>query len=89
MDACEACDMILRRWLQRRREARARVERDATDLLTFLGHFGYPEGRSRARACRKKGDRTGGRHWGRVAVEIARRTGVRIGEKVADRYAAP
>ncbi len=65
------------------REARERVERDARDLLTWMGDPAYYEARERARACRAKGDRAGDRHWGKVAVEIARRTGHVIGEAAA------
>lgn len=79
--------MFFRQWLQHRREVRARVQRDADDLLTFLGDAGYPEARDRARGCRAKHDRAGNRHWTRVAVEIAWRTGIEVGETVADRYA--
>ena len=80
---------MLRRFLQARREARDRVQRDAKDLLTFMGEPAYFEARERARSARKKADRTEDRHWGRVAVEIARRTDHRIGEKAADRYERP
>jgi len=78
---------MLRRWLQARHDRREHVSRDARDLLTFLGDGAYGEARTRAREHRAKGDSKGDRHWGKVAVEIARSTGYVIGEKVADCYA--
>ena len=77
---------MLHRLLQPCEEARDRVLKDAGDLLTFMGDPAYYEARERARSARAKGDTADDRHWGRVAVEIARRTGHRIGEKVVDRY---
>ena len=76
------------RFLAYQRERRARVEQDTADLLTFLGDHAYYEARTRARTCRGKRDRAGDRHWSRVAVEVAKREGRVIGEKVADRYEA-
>ena len=78
---------MLRRWLQARYHRHERVRRDAHDLLTFMGGGAYAEARTRAREHRAKRDGKGDRHWGRVAVEIARSTGYVIGEKAADRYA--
>lgn len=52
----------------------------------FLGDMAYDEARTRARACRHRDDREGDRHWSKVAVEIAKRTGREIGVKAADRY---
>ena len=78
--------MPLLSFLGVRRERRARLDRDASDLLTFLGDLAYSEARERARSCRGKSDRAGDRHWSRVAVEIARRTQYEIGETAADRY---
>ena len=62
-------------FLAARRERRARIDKDASDLLTFLGDMAYPEARNRARECRAKRDGAGDRHWSKVAVEITRRTG--------------
>lgn len=78
---------MLRRWLKARHDRRERVLRDARDLLTFMGDGAYGEAHTRAREHRAKGDYAGDRHWGRVAVEIARSTGYVIGETAADRYA--
>lgn len=72
--------------LDRWREQRERVEREATLLITFLGDMAYTAARDRARACRVNADGEGERLWSRVAVAIARRTGHEIGVKVADRY---
>lgn len=76
------------RFLEKRRERRRAIEREAGHLLTFLGDMAYGEARSRARACRGKHDRDVDRFWSKVAVEIARRTGREIGVKVTDRYEA-
>ena len=46
----------------------------------------YHEARTRARAYRHCDDGGGDRHWSKVAVEIAKRTGREIGVKAADRY---
>lgn len=79
--------MKLLRLLLRWRSARnAAVEREAVQLMTFLGEGAYIEARTRARACRTKGDREGDRLWSQVAVTIAKRTGYQIGLKAADRY---
>lgn len=77
---------MLRRLLQARRDAWDRVLKNANDLLTFMGGPAHYEAREQARSARAYGDAANDRHWGRVAVEIARRTGRRIGEKVVDRY---
>ncbi|CAA9360675.1 MAG: hypothetical protein AVDCRST_MAG90-2996 [uncultured Microvirga sp.] len=73
------------RFLQQRRERRRAVDREAGQLLTFLGDMAYDEARSRARACRGKDDRDGAGFWSKVAVEIANRTDREIGVKVVDR----
>jgi hypothetical protein len=79
---------MLRRFLVARRERQARIDRDATDLLAFLGDMAYGEARTRARTARTNRDAAGDKHWSGVAVEIAKRTGYVIGEKVTDRYEA-
>lgn len=76
----------LRKLVDNRRSRRARIERETTLLITFLGEMAYNEARYRARACRTRADRDGERLWSRVAVTIARRTGYEIGVKAADRY---
>lgn len=86
-EVCDHIDMSLRCWLSRWRGARDRVQKDATDLTIWLGEgAAYREARTRAREHRARHDGAGARHWSRVAVEIARRTGYVIGETVADRY---
>lgn len=54
--------------------------------MTFLGDMACDEARTRARACRGRDDRRDDRHWSKVAVEVAKRTGREIGVKAADRY---
>lgn len=78
--------MGLLQLLSCRRSAGEAIEREATQLIMFLGDMAYDEARSRARACRDKGDRSGARLWSQVAVTIAKRTGYEIGLKAADRY---
>lgn len=78
---------MARPWfLARWRERRERVEREAANLLMFLGDIAYDEARGRARTCRSKRDGEGNRFWSRVAVAIAKRAGREIGVKAADRY---
>lgn len=74
------------RFLLEWRSRREAIARGAAELMTFLGDMAYDEARTRARACRRRDDRRGDRHWSKVAVEIAKRTGREIGVKVADRY---
>lgn len=78
----------LRGTIGRRAAQRAEIERQADELMLFLGDMAYAEARERARACRARGDRPGDRHWGQAAVLIAKRTGHEIGVKAADRYGA-
>lgn len=78
--------MNLVRFLLEWRSRREAIARGASELMTFLGDMAYDEARGRARACRHRDDRRGDRHWSKVAVEIAKRTGREIGVKAADRY---
>ena len=78
--------MNLMRFLLEWRPRREAIVRAAAELMTFLGDMAYDEARGRARTCRIRDDRRGDRHWSKVAVEIAKRTGREIGVKVADRY---
>lgn len=78
--------MNLVRFLVEWRLRREAIARAAAELITFLGDMAYDEARSRARACRHRDDRQGDRHWSKVAVEIAKRTGREVGVKAADRY---
>ena len=68
------------RFLVEWRSRREAIARGAAELMTFLTP------RTRARACRHCDDGGGDRHWSKVAVEIAKRTGREIGVKAADRY---
>jgi hypothetical protein len=69
-----------------RRAARAWIRHDAEVLLVGHGEQAYPEARERARRGRERLDRSDARHWTKVAVEIARRTGREVGVSTADRY---
>ena len=78
--------MGLLRFLVEWRSRREAIARGAAELMTFLGDMAYDEARTRARTCRHRDDQRGDRHWSKVAVEIAKRTGREIGVKAADRY---
>jgi hypothetical protein len=77
---------MLRGFLARRREFRARVEREATDLMLWMGDGAYGAARQRMWEARGRKDRDGERLWAKVAVNIARQTGHEIG---ADRWPEP
>jgi hypothetical protein len=68
------------RWLAKRREYCALIERDATDLMDRFGVYAYSEAgiRSRMEPETIDGNRPKG-HWSRVKGEIAKRTGKIIG----------
>jgi hypothetical protein len=72
---------MLRRWLQRRREARERIARDAEVLLMLHDDdsLAYAEARTRARTCRADRDNMGDRYWSKVAVRIRDETGLVTG----------
>ena len=77
---------MLRAFLQRRRDFRARIDREAGELRTWLGQHAYTEARSRMREARGRGDRPDERLWAKVAVEIARREGIEIGKQGAAKW---
>lgn len=62
---------MIRAFLARRREFRASVQREASDLVTFLSEYAYPEARHRMWEARARRDRSGNKLWSKVAVEIA------------------
>jgi hypothetical protein len=68
------------RWLRRRREARALIERDADDLMARFGNQAYSEAGIRAYLEPETidGNRSPG-HWSRVKAAIAKRIGRSIG----------
>lgn len=77
---------MLKWFLRQRHSARKRIVADAAELLRLMPDLAYTTARERSRQCERRGDRTGERHWTRVALVIARRTGKVVGQKVADRY---
>ena len=81
--------MHILRILTRRHEFRARVSREACDLLTWMGEAAYGEARQRMREARRRGDRQGQQLWSAVAIEIADRIGHEIGRKGAARWPDP
>lgn len=79
---------MLRRFLRYRRDVRERVEREAANLMLFLGEGAYDEARDRSRSARER-DVIQSNFWARVARSIASKTGRTIGEKTADRFDRP
>lgn len=79
---------FFRRFLADRRKRQAVTDRDAAHLRTFLGDMAYEQARTRAREARARRDAAAARHWSRVAMRIADKEGIKIGETVADRYEA-
>ena len=79
---------MIRRWLERRRAARTRIEVDANDLRMFMGLGGRHEALFRAHAFERSAtpDRREARHWYRVSQRIAELEGYVIGLNIADRY---
>jgi hypothetical protein len=68
------------RWVRRRREYRALIEKDADDLIARFGDQAYSEATIRNREGRDVID--GNRpvdHWYRVRLVIAKRAGWAIG----------
>jgi hypothetical protein len=68
-------------WGRRAKDERARID---ADVAALIGREADPYGaaRLRERAAGNEGD---ARHWTRVAVAIAKRTGRRVGLDVATR----
>lgn len=63
-------------WLRRRAEARARIERDATELIAEFGEEAYFEAAYRhGQDIEAAGGRWPSDHWRAVGEEIRRRTG--------------
>jgi hypothetical protein len=62
-------------WLRRRREKARRIEVEARALIRDLGSEAYAEARLMRRQAKSADER---RHWRRVALTIARKSGNRI-----------
>jgi hypothetical protein len=79
------------RWVRRRREYRALIEKDADDLMARYGNQAYSEAsiRDRERQVVVDGNRPVD-HWYRVRLVIAERMGLAIGlngyEQFSDDY---
>ena len=77
-------DMLLA-WLQRRKKAGELVRRDATDLITCYGDAAYSVARMRSLDKKMIDVNRPQAHWSRVKMEIAKRHGIHIGLREADR----
>jgi len=67
---------MLLSWLARRRAYQALVDAEATRLVEAEGGAGYYTARQVARLARERGDVPAARLWGRVARQVADRTGL-------------
>jgi hypothetical protein len=63
-------------WLARRRTFNQLVDQEATALSEREGGAGYYTARQVARLARERGDPDAARLWGRVARQVATRTGL-------------
>lgn len=63
-------------WLARRREFQRLADAEATRLVVSEGGAGYYTARQIARLARESGDHRAARLWGRVARQVAKRTGL-------------
>ena len=67
---------MLLSWLARRRAYQALVDAEATRLVEAEGRSGYYKARQVARLARERGDVSSTKLWGRVARQVADRTGL-------------
>ena len=67
---------MLLSWLARRRAYQALVDAEATRLVEAEGGAGYYTARQVARVAHERGDVATARLWGRVARQVADRTGL-------------
>jgi hypothetical protein len=67
---------MLLSWLARRRDYRALVDAEATRLVETKGGAGYYTARQVARLARDRDDVAAEKLWGRVARQVADRTGL-------------
>jgi uncharacterized Zn finger protein len=67
---------MIRSWLARRRDYQALVDTEASKLVEREGSAGYYTARQIARAARDQGDHQAVKLWGRVAQQVADRTGL-------------
>jgi len=63
-------------WLARRRAYQAVIDAEATRLVEAEGGAGYYTARQVARLARERGDAAAAKLWGRVARQVANRTGL-------------
>lgn len=67
---------MIRSWLARRRDYHALVDAEATRLVETEGGAGYYKARQVARLARDRSDVAAEKLWGRVARQVADRTGL-------------
>jgi len=68
------------------REYRDSVKAEADEFMEFFGDCAYAEARKEMRAARERGDKKQEAFFGRVALQIAKRTDIKIGVDTATRY---
>lgn len=73
-------------WLRRSRQRRDLCVAEADQLIADYGVQAYGTARALMRYARSRGDRVAAVHFAKTAVEIARRTGRKIGLDTATRY---
>ena len=57
------------------------IEYEAVSLIAYEGRAAYERAREQAEYCLGRGSESGCRFWSDVAVEVARRTGMRSAGK--------
>lgn len=67
---------MLAAWLKRRRQYRDVIVAEAAALIEREGGAGYYTARAVQRAARGQGDREAAKLWGRVALLVAKQTGL-------------
>jgi hypothetical protein len=71
-------------WIRRQRDKIERIEAEADELIHKLGVGAYPAARRREHEA---GSGAMARHWRRVALAVARKTGRRVGLDTSTRMA--
>jgi len=76
----------IRQWFRRKPPATdlTVVEYEAVSLIAYEGRAAYIRAREQAEYCLSRGSEAGCRFWSDVAVEVARRTGMRSARKTKE-----
>lgn len=68
--------MVLGHFLSRRKAFNDLVDAEATELIEREGGAGYYTARQISRDAKEQGDHRAAKLWGRVAKQVAKRTGL-------------